>query len=258
MPKLRIFLADDHAVVRAGLKTLINAEADMHVVGEAADGREATEKIPALAPDIAVFDVSMPELNGAQATRRLKTTCPKVKVIALTVHEDRSYITDLLTAGATGYLVKRAAAAELITAIRAVAGGGLYVDPRVAGKLVGPLAGGPRPPASELSKREAEVLQLVAHGHSHKEIAAQLEVSLKTVETYKARSMEKLGLRSRVDIIRHASEVGWLRPATLTPDQFQSGEAAAPPLATKGTDSPLSALARARQARLRRESYPSD
>lgn len=213
MPKLRIFLADDHAVVRAGLRTLINAEADMQVVGEAVDGKEATERIPALAPDIAVFDVSMPELNGAQATRRLKESCPKVKVIALTVHEDKSYITELLAAGATGYLVKRAAAAELINAIRAVAGGGTYVDPRVAGKLVGPPANGPRSTAAELSKREAEVLRLVAHGYSHKEIAAQLAVSLKTVETYKARSMEKLGLRSRVDIIRYASEAGWLRPA---------------------------------------------
>ena len=211
MRKLRIFLADDHAVVRTGLKTLINAEQDMQVVGEAADGQEATRLIPALAPDIAVFDVSMPELNGAQATRRLREICPAVKVLALTVHEDRSYINDLLAAGATGYLLKRAAAGELINAIRFVAGGGVYIDPRVAGKLVGPLVRGANATTTELSRRETEVLSLVARGHSHKEISAQLDVSLKTVETYKARSMEKLGLHSRVDIIRHASEAGWLR-----------------------------------------------
>lgn len=211
MRKLRIFLADDHAVVRAGLKTLINAESDMHVVGEAADGHEATERLPALAADVAVFDVSMPELSGAQATRRLKALCPTVKVLALTVHEDKSYLSELLTAGAMGYLLKRAAAAELITAIRAVASGGVYIDPRVAGKLVGPKADGPRAAPAELSQRETEVLRLVAQGHCHKEISGKLEVSLKTVETYKARSMEKLGLRSRVDIIRHAASAGWLR-----------------------------------------------
>ena len=213
MGKLRIFLADDHAVVRAGLKTLINAEKDMHVVGEAADGREATQRIPDLAPDVAVFDVSMPELNGAQATRQVKQVCPEVKVLALTVHEDRSYINELLAAGATGYLLKRAAAGELINAIRAVAGGGVFVDPRVAGKLVGHLVPGAAALSVDLSKRETEVLRLVAKGHSHKEIAAQLEISLKTVETYKARSMEKLRLRSRVDIIRHAAEAGWLGAA---------------------------------------------
>lgn len=214
MRKLRIFLADDHAILRTGLKTLINAEQDMQVVGEAADGREAIKLIPVLDPEIAVFDVSMPELNGAQATRRLKQLCPEVKVLALTVHEDRSYISELLASGATGYMLKRAAAAELINAIRAVAGGGVYVDPRVAGKLVAPLVEGSNTPSPvELSKRETEVLALVARGHSHKEIAAQLDVSAKTVETYKSRSMEKLGLRNRVDIIRHASEAGWLRPS---------------------------------------------
>jgi len=211
MSKLRIFLADDHAVVRAGLKTLINAEKDMHVVGEASDGREATLHLPNLAADIAIFDVSMPELNGAQATRHLKEVCPDVKILALTVHEDRSYINELLTAGATGYLLKRAAAGELINAIRAVAAGGVYVDPRVAGKLIVNSGSSAAGPFLELSKREAEVLRLVAKGHSHKEISTQLGVSLKTVETYKARSMEKLQLRSRVDIIQHASEAGWLR-----------------------------------------------
>ena len=211
MRKLRVFLADDHAVVRAGLKTLINAEPDMHVVGEAADGREALRQIPAAAPDIVVLDVSMPELNGTQTALRLKETSPRAKILALTVHEDRSYIRELLAAGATGYLLKRAAAAELINAIRAVAGGGMYVDPRVAAKLVARIVEGTTASPVELSRREAEVLELVARGHSHKEISSRLEVSLKTVETYKARSMEKLGLRSRVDIIRHAAEAGWLR-----------------------------------------------
>lgn len=210
MPKLRVFLADDHTVVRTGLKTLINATPDMQVVGEAVDGREAVENIPTLAPDLAIFDLNMPELNGAQATRRLRAICPKVKILALTVHEDRGNISELLAAGATGYLLKCAAATELLGALRAVADGGVYIDPRVARKMLliteeSPLPGLP------LSRRETDVLRLVARGHSHKDISTQLAVSLKTIETYKARGMEKLGLHNRVDLIRHAEPAGWFR-----------------------------------------------
>jgi two-component system, NarL family, response regulator NreC len=213
MSKLHILLADDHAVVREGLKRLIETEPDMKVIASASDGAEALEKAVRLCPDVAVIDVSMPKLNGADATRRLRKECPSTKVLALTVHEDTSYLRALLDAGASGYVLKRAAADELINAIRAVAIGGVYVDPRVAGKLVNPFAL-PKTPlvnnVTNLSERELSVLRFIAQGYTNKEIANQLGLSVKTVETYKARSMEKLGLRSRVDIVRTATDHGWL------------------------------------------------
>ena len=213
MTKLQILLADDHAVVREGLKRLIEAQPDMMVIGEAADGREAVEKATGLCPDVAVLDVSMGEMNGVEATRRLRELCPKTKVLALTVHEDKSYLRELLDAGAVGYVLKRAAADELVRAIRSVATGGIYVDPRVAGKLLRTIVE-PQTAASDiaadLSERETAVMRLLAQGYTNKEIAAQLGVSVKTVETYKARSMDKLGLRSRVDIVRIGTERGWL------------------------------------------------
>lgn len=213
MTKLQILLADDHAVVREGLKRLIEAQPDMMVVGEAADGREAVEKASRLCPDVAVVDVSMGEMSGVDATRQLREVCPKTKVLALTVHEDKSYLRELLDAGAVGYVLKRAAADELVRAIRSVATGGIYVDPRVAGKLLRTFVE-PQAAASDatadLSERETAVMRLLAQGYTNKEIAAQLGVSVKTVETYKARSMDKLGLRSRVDIVRIGTERGWL------------------------------------------------
>ncbi|MGH7944462.1 MAG: response regulator [Opitutaceae bacterium] len=213
MAKLHILLADDHAVLREGLKRLIDAEGDMRVIGEASDGEEAIERAQQLRPDVAVIDVSMSPVNGAEATRRIRALCPGTRVLALTVHEDTSYLRELLDAGAAAYVLKRAAADELIRAIRAVAAGGVYVDPRIAGKLVNTFA----PPkasssmaVADLSERETAVLRFIAQGYTNKEIASQLGLSVKTVETYKARSMEKLGLRSRVDIVRAASERGWL------------------------------------------------
>ena len=193
MAKLRIYLADDHAVVRAGLKALINAQPDMDVSGEAGDGRTACEQIPELQPDVVVMDVSMPGVNGAQATAKLKQVCPEIKVLALTVHEDKGYLRLLLEAGASGYVLKRSAAEELIHAIRTVAAGGVYLDPLLAGKVVGSFVGPQAkkgvPEGSDLSDREAEVVRLIAAGFSNKEIASRLSLSVKTVETYKARSM---------------------------------------------------------------------
>lgn len=213
MTKLQILLADDHAVVREGLKRLIEAQPDMKVIGEAADGREAVDKAVRLCPEVAVMDVSMGEVNGVEATRRVSALCPSTKILALTVHEDKSYLRELLDAGAVGYVLKRAAAEELVRAIRAVAAGGIYVDPRVAGKLlrsfVEPKTMLPDSMA-DLSERETAVMRLIAQGYTNKEIAAQLGVSVKTVETYKSRSMDKLGLRSRVDIVRIGTERGWL------------------------------------------------
>jgi DNA-binding NarL/FixJ family response regulator len=214
MTKLRVFLADDHAVVREGLKALVNAHPGMAIVGEAADGRTACELVEQLRPDVAVLDVSMPEMNGSQATERVRRTCPEVKVLALTVHEDRGYLRELLAAGAAGYVLKRSAAEELIRAIRVVAAGGVYLDPSLAGKVVGGFVQRPGSDAAggaELSEREAAVVRLTALGHGNKEIAAQLEISTKTVETYKARAMEKLGLHSRADLVGYAAERGWLQ-----------------------------------------------
>jgi DNA-binding NarL/FixJ family response regulator len=215
MTKLRVFLADDHAVVREGLKSLINAQPDMEVTGEAGDGRDACEQVAHLRPDVAVLDVSMPGMSGAEAAARLRQECPQVKVLALTVHEDKGYLRQLLGAGAAGYVLKRAAAEELIRAIRAVAAGGVYLDPALAGKVVGGFVRQPpgkgAPEGGELSEREGEVVRLVAAGHSNKEIAGRLDLSVKTVETYKARSLEKLGLHSRADLVRYALRQGWLQ-----------------------------------------------
>jgi DNA-binding NarL/FixJ family response regulator len=214
MPNLRVFLADDHAVVREGLKALVSAQPGMEVSGEASDGQTACQQIQELQPDVVVMDVSMPEMSGAETTAQLKHTCPHVKVLALTVHEDKGYLRRLLEAGASGYMLKRAAAEELIRAIRTVAAGGVYLDPALAGKVVGSFV---RHPAGkgvvkggDLSDRETEVLRLIAAGHSNKEIAGRLSLSVKTVETYKARSMEKLGLHSRADLVRYAVQCGWL------------------------------------------------
>jgi DNA-binding NarL/FixJ family response regulator len=213
MPKLRILLADDHAVVREGLKALINGHLDMEVVGEAADGSTACAKAAALCPDVVVMDVSMPSVNGVEATREVRRLRPEIKVLALTVHEERSYLRDLMEAGAAGYILKRSAAGDLVHALRVVARGDVYLDPSVTAVVLGKLSrtrlqDSARP---ELSERETEVLQLIARGHSNKEIADRLNISVKTVETYKARSMEKLGLSGRADIVRFAVREGWLR-----------------------------------------------
>ncbi|MEX2121756.1 MAG: response regulator transcription factor [Pirellulales bacterium] len=215
MVKLRVYLADDHAVVRAGLKALIDSQPDMEVSGEAGDGRAACQHVQELQPDVVVMDISMPGVSGAQATAQLKETCPGVKVLALTVHEDTGYLRLLLEAGASGYVLKRAAAEELIHAIRTVAAGGVYLDPALAGKVVGSFVRAPVgksvPKGGGLSDREAEVVRLIAAGYSNKEIANRLSLSVKTVETYKARSMEKLGLDSRADLVRYALQRGWLQ-----------------------------------------------
>jgi DNA-binding NarL/FixJ family response regulator len=186
----------------------------LEVVGEAGDGAEAVRTVSRLSPDILVVDMSMPVENGAQVTRRVRQASPDVRVIALTVHDDRAYLAQLLKAGVAGYVLKHAATSELIHAIHTVVAGGVYLDPRVAGSVVNDFVGDAREPArggpDELSDREAEVLRQIARGFSNKEVAAQLAISVKTVETYKARVMEKLGLRGRADLVRYALRRGWL------------------------------------------------
>jgi DNA-binding NarL/FixJ family response regulator len=210
---LRVVLADDHAVVREGLRALVNSQPDMRVVGEAADGEAAWRAATELVPDVLVMDLSMPVLGGAEATARVRRDCPGVKVLGLTVHEERLYLTQLLGAGASGYVLKRAAAADLLRAVRIVAAGGTYLDPSVAGALVEDYLDAMKavePTHDVLSERERAVIVRIARGFSNKEIAAGLGLSVKTVETYKARVAEKLGLRSRVDIVRYAARQGWL------------------------------------------------
>jgi two-component system, NarL family, response regulator NreC len=216
MKKVRILLVDDHAVVREGLRALIGAQPDLQVVGEAPDGRQALQKALELNPDIVLMDVSMPELDGSQTTRLLKSERPQIKVIALTAHEDETSLRQLCASGADGYVLKRSAADDLIRAIRAVAGGRLHFDATVAAKalatqLAGSQPGGERPPP--LSEREEEVLRLLAWGYTNKEIATRLSLSVKTVETYKARIAEKSGLRSRTQMVQYALQHGWLDEA---------------------------------------------
>lgn len=212
---LRVMMADDHPIVLAGMKALVGADPDLDIVGEARDGRAALQLAKELHPDAAVLDIGMPGLNGLEVAQALRTEAPDTRIIILTVHEDRAYLRQSLEAGVSAYVLKRSAAEELVRAIHAVAAGGLYLDPAVAGKVVGAATRGtaqnaPNSPP-ELSERETEVLRLVAEGHTSKEISSRLAISVKTVETYKARAMEKFGFKTRVDVVRYAASRGWLR-----------------------------------------------
>lgn len=214
MTKLRVLLADDHAVVREGLKALVNAQPDMEVVGEATEGGSACKLAAELRPHVVVMDVSMPGTGGAAATERIRQDCPDVRVLALTVHEVAGYLRQLMEAGASGYVLKRAAADELVRAIREVAHGEVYIDPKLAGQVFSGLMGPPGPEAGadgELTEREIEVVKLLARGHINREIAQRLDLSVKTIEVHKARALEKLGLRSRADLVHYALRRGWLQ-----------------------------------------------
>src|SRR4051794_26833654 len=172
MTKIRVLLAEDHAIVREGLRALLNAQPDMEIVGEAADGHEACRRASELAPDVVIMDISMPGLNGARATEAIRQDCAGTRVLALTAHEDKGYFRLLVKAGASGYLLKRAASRDLIHAIRTVAAGGAYLDPTMAGDLLENFAGKPAtrssPREDELSDRESEVVRLIARGFSNK------------------------------------------------------------------------------------------
>jgi DNA-binding NarL/FixJ family response regulator len=215
MEKLRIFLADDHVMLRNGLRPLINAQPDMEVIGEAGDGRSTIKLVLEFRPDVVVVDVSMPELNGQQTTRQLKRMRPETKILALTRHGEGCYLQQLLRAGASGYVLKQNDAQELIRAIRVVASGGVYVDPALAGALISVCDGRFRSrdikEAPPLTDRETEVLRLVAQGYSNKEIAAFFDLSVKTVEVHKANAMRKLRLSGRIEIMRYAVIQGWLQ-----------------------------------------------
>jgi DNA-binding NarL/FixJ family response regulator len=212
---VRVFLADDHPVVLAGMKAMVVADPGLELVGEARDGRTALRQAIALKPDVAVLDLSMPGLNGVEVSRQLLEACPSTRVLVLTVHEDGAYLRQLLETGVGGYVLKRSATEELIRGIHAVAAGGLYLDPAIAGRAVGQSAqrvhvGADATATTDLSAREVDVLRLTAVGHSNKTIAARLLIGVKTVDTYKARAMSKLGFQSRVEVVHYAMSKGWL------------------------------------------------
>jgi DNA-binding NarL/FixJ family response regulator len=210
---LRVYLADDHPIVLAGVKALVLEDDRFEVVGEARDGLATVRQVLDLRPDILILDISMPGLNGVEVAEVVLRDLPTCRILTLTVHEDRGYLRQLLRMGVSGYLLKRSAAEELIRALTAIAAGGLYLDPAVAEMAVAHSA--PRrlegPVGSvELSQREMDVLKLTASGHSNKSVAAELGIGVKSAETYKARAMEKLGFRTRVEVVRFALSKGWL------------------------------------------------
>ncbi|MGB9474857.1 MAG: response regulator transcription factor [Candidatus Udaeobacter sp.] len=213
--KTRVALADDHPIILSGLGNLIEAESDLELVGQAAGGQSALKMIREKLPDVAIVDISMPEINGIVLARRLAEECPSVRILILTLYEERSFLKQAMAAGVRGYVLKRSAAENLVHAIRTVRRGEFYVDPSLANGVQETMATrSERAPQAAgsvgLTEREASVLKYSARGLTTKEIAARLELSGKTVETYKSRAAEKLNLRTRAEIVRFASAQGWL------------------------------------------------
>jgi DNA-binding NarL/FixJ family response regulator len=211
--KARIVVADDHAITLAGLRMVIESNSDFELVGEAKSGPEALATVLALKPDVAVLDVSLPDSNGIAVARRLARECPSVGVIILTAHEDRRYLNEAVQAGVRGFVLKSSTTECLVRAIRGVSVGGLYVDPAVAGSMFERSGRGTRrreTRSARLTERETDVLKHVALGLTSKQIAFRLDLSAKSVETYKARALAKIGGKTRADIVRYASLQGWL------------------------------------------------
>ena len=211
---IRILLAEDHVLVREGLRRLINDEPDMRIVGEAADGAEAVRLARDIVPTIALVDISLPGWDGTTATRVLTETCPQVRVVALTRHDDPAFVTSMLEAGAAGYVLKQSPSSELVRAVRAVAAGGTYLDRALAGEgrtvPAVPAARRPQAPTEPVSEREEQILRLVATSHSNREIAAELSIDAGQVAELKAAAMRKLGLVTRLDVINYATARQWL------------------------------------------------
>jgi two-component system response regulator NreC len=223
--KIRILLADDHAILRSGLRLLVNSQADMDVVAEAPDGEQAVEAAREASPDVALMDLTMPGVGGMRALQEIVRDCPKTRVLVLTMHDDPAYLRSVLAAGASGYVLKRSVDAELLAAIRAVHRGGTFVDPSLANVLVQDVLTkkGSRArrtgPGNILSERELQVLKLVARGYSSQQIAKQILVGVKTVETYRSRLAQKLGLRTRSEVVRFAVQMGLLTSEALEAEE---------------------------------------
>jgi DNA-binding NarL/FixJ family response regulator len=206
--KIRIVLADDHTVVRRGFGLILSKEPDLEVIGEASNGREAVELTEQLQPDIVVIDVTMPELNGIEGTRRISSVCPKTRVLALSMHREAVYVREILRAGARGYVVKDADDEEFLAAVRAISRGDAYLSPSVAEAVLADYRRHVTNPIDLLTSREREVLQMIAEGKTNKEIANILELSVYTVEAHRGKIMEKLNLHSTGDIVRFALRNG--------------------------------------------------
>ena len=214
--RIRVMLADDHAAVREALAVLVNSQPDMQVIAQAGNGDEAVERARELRPDVAVLDVSMPAMSGLEVTTVLRDAIPATRILMLTRHSEYHHVQALLRAGANGYVLKQSSSEELLQAIRVVASGKSYLDPLVAGQItqhyVADADAHPQGPIrEELTPREMEVLRLLARGFANREIAAELGLSVKTVDTHKANGMGKLGMSSRIELVRFAILQGWLR-----------------------------------------------
>jgi DNA-binding NarL/FixJ family response regulator len=211
---LRIIIAEDHKTVREGIKLLVNAQEDLEVVGEAGDGEAVIALASKMKPDVVVMDISMPILNGLKATKKLRSLNSEIKILTLTRHTDDGYLRQLISAGANGYVLKQSAPSELINAIRTVGAGNSFLDPAVTQKVMGGYASksdslrGEN--KGELTIRESEVLRYIAFGYSNKEIAARIDLSIKTIEAHKANAMRKLGISGRIDIVKYAILQNWL------------------------------------------------
>ncbi|MEK7405787.1 MAG: response regulator transcription factor [Acidobacteriota bacterium] len=206
--KIRVLLADDHAVVRQGFRLILAAQPDMEIVGEAANGREAVELGETLQPDVIVMDVAMPELNGIEATRRLAASAPRTRVLALSMHKDSVYVREILRAGARGYLLKDAIDRDLLAAVRAVARSEGYLSPAVSDAVLSDYRRHVSDPLDLLTSREREVLQMIAEGKTNKEIAVILNLSVYTIDAHRGRIMEKLNLHSTPELVRFAIRKG--------------------------------------------------
>jgi len=214
-PKIRVLLADDHTILRAGLRMMIDAQPDIEVIGEASDGRQALIETQRLQPDVVLMDITMPEMNGIEATRQIKRAGDTPRVLILTMHENAEYLFQVLRAGASGYILKEAASAELISAIRIVNSGRFYMSPSAQSMMVGDYlqrvrSGEERDSYSALTEREREILKLVAEGHTNNQIAERLFISPKTVDTHRTHIMDKLNLHSRAELVKYAMRRGLL------------------------------------------------
>lgn len=207
-PSLKILLADDHTIVRQGLKLILSAQPDLEVIGEAANGREAVELVQKLKPDVVLMDVAMPELNGIEATRRMMEVNSRVKILVLSMHKESVYVREILKAGARGYILKDAIDSELLNAVRSVARGDGYISPAVSGALLSDYRKDVTNPADLLTKREREVLQSIAEGKTNKEIATRLNLSVYTIDSHRGKIMEKLNLHSTGELVRFAIKNG--------------------------------------------------
>jgi two-component system, NarL family, response regulator NreC len=208
---IKVLIADDHAIVRTGLRALINSDSDMKLVGEATGGYEAIDLIGRTQPDVLILDLSMPDLDGIEVTKRVKPQYPELRILILTIHEDEALLRAALKAGAGGYILKHAAEAELISAIHTILRGDLYVDPSLIRRLLTDeiTITAARPKSTEtLTPREMDVLKLIVQGYTNRQIGEELSISIRTVESHRANLSEKLGLHSRVELVRYARENG--------------------------------------------------